>query len=246
MTNPHTLHDLRSLRAILMPIVLACLVSACGEDDNSQTSSSVSTTAQQQDRSAPIFRDRRNVAPDTPVENSASEPGGDELEIAANTEPSVSLNVQTADSGSGSADLSWESANVDSCKASGSWEGSRPAAGNDSVALNEAGDHTFLLTCDGEQGSAVAMVTVSLEGTEVSWVAPAENTDGSNLTDLAGYNLYYGVASGNYTEVVPVTDASLTSFELPIAPGEYYMAMTAYDFDGNESDLSNEIRQVIN
>ena len=246
MIKLHTLHELRSLRALLLPIALTCLVSACGEDDNSQASSNASTAAAPQDRSAPIFRDRRNVIPDTPTGNSVDAAAGDQVDIAANADPSVTLNVQTADGGSGNADLSWESTNVDSCKASGSWAGSRPAAGNDSIALNEAGDHTFLLTCDGDQGSAVAMVTVSLEGTEVSWVAPAENTDGSNLTDLAGYNLYYGVASGNYTEVVPVNDASLTSFELPIAPGEYYMAMTAYDFDGNESDLSNEIRQVIN
>lgn len=246
MINSHSLQHPCKWRAIFFPIAIICLVTACGDDNNSQASNNASSAAESSNRSSTGFTDRRNFAQDPSPDNAADTLTDNGSNTQISNDPSVTLNVDTPNSGSGAAELAWESTNVDTCTASGAWEGSRPAVGNDSIELDEAGDHTFLLTCEGGAGSAVAMVTVNLEGTEVSWVAPAENTDGTNLTDLAGYNLYYGVASGNYTEVVPVNDASLTSFELPIAPGEYYMAMTAYDFDGNESELSNEIRQVIN
>ena len=246
MINSHKLQCQNKWRTILLPIAITCLITACGEDDNSSASNITSPAIENSDPSAAEFADRRNFG-QRPVEDSAPlSPEETQTPVQPNADPRVSLNVDVAESGQSIAELIWESANVDSCTASGAWEGTRPAAGNDSIDLEQAGDHTFLLTCEGNEGSAVAMVTVNLEGTEVAWVPPAENTDGSDLTDLAGYNLYYGIDSGNYTEVVPVNDASLTSFELPIAPGEYYMAMTAYDFDGNESELSNEIRKVIN
>ena len=89
------------------------------------------------------------------------------------------------------------------------------------------------------------MVTVTVESTSLAWQAPASNTDGSELTDLAGYNLYYGTESGRYSQVKPLRDPSKTSFELPVEPGTYYLAMTAYDASGNESELSNEIMRTV-
>ena len=91
----------------------------------------------------------------------------------------------------------------------------------------------------------MAMVTVTVECTSLAWEAPASNTDGTELTDLAGYNLYYGTEPGQYSQVRSVRDPSQTELELPVEPGTYYLAMTAYDMTGNESELSNEITRVI-
>ena len=74
----------------------------------------------------------------------------------------------------------------------------------------------------------------------LSWTAPTTNEDGTPLTDLAGFRLYYGSRSGEYTEVITVgnfTTAEIGGF----GPGTYYLAVTAYDIYGNESAFSNEI-----
>ena len=38
----------------------------------------------------------------------------------------------------------------------------------------------------------------------LQWEAPSTNDDGTPLTDLAGYKIYYGTASGNYTQTIDV------------------------------------------
>jgi hypothetical protein len=60
-------------------------------------------------------------------------------------------------------------------------------------------------------------------------------------SDVAGYKVYYGSSSQNYSNAVDAGNASnyiLTG----LADGElYYFATTAYDSSGNESGYSNEI-----
>ncbi len=76
---------------------------------------------------------------------------------------------------------------------------------------------------------------------ELTGDPPTTNTDGTPLGDLAGYKIYYGQSSGNYTVTVNV--GNVTSYPLPdLAEGKtYYFAATAYDVSGNESGFSNEV-----
>ena len=81
------------------------------------------------------------------------------------------------------------------------------------------------------------------------WDAPSSNTDGSPATDLAGYKIYYGTVSGNYTASIDVgnsTSIPLTtlSSSVPVS-GLYYIAVTVYDTAGNESAYSNEISKSL-
>lgn len=72
----------------------------------------------------------------------------------------------------------------------------------------------------------------------LSWGAPTQNTDGSTLTDLAGYYIYYGTA-GAVTNVLPVLGASATSVVLSnLSPGVWYFAAMAYNASGVTSGLS--------
>lgn len=79
----------------------------------------------------------------------------------------------------------------------------------------------------------------------LDWVAPTENVDGTVLTDLAGYNIYYGFGSNNYTQSLAGVSQNSTSQTLSIAGVEdgasVYVAMTAFDYDGNESTFSNQV-----
>ena len=78
----------------------------------------------------------------------------------------------------------------------------------------------------------------------LSWAAPTTNEDGSRLDDLAGYKLYYGTQPRQYSQVITV--GAHTSAEVgDLAAGTYYLAVTAYDIYGNESDFSNEIHHSI-
>jgi chitinase len=65
--------------------------------------------------------------------------------------------------------------------------------------------------------------------------------DANTEPDLAGYNIYYGTASGNYShsiDVGNVTQYTLTDLQDDVT---YYLAATAYDEDENESAYSVEL-----
>jgi hypothetical protein len=59
--------------------------------------------------------------------------------------------------------------------------------------------------------------------------------------DLAGYIVYYGTAPREYTDWIDV--GNVTSARIKGLPHnkEYFFAVTAYDFYGNESDFSEEV-----
>lgn len=78
----------------------------------------------------------------------------------------------------------------------------------------------------------------------LSWDAPTTNADGSALTDLAGYKIYYGTSSRNYTQEVVVGNTN--TYTLTLADGAtYYFTVIAYDTLGNESEYSNEVNKTI-
>jgi hypothetical protein len=65
--------------------------------------------------------------------------------------------------------------------------------------------------------------------------------DPNNEPDLAGYKLYYGLASGSYETTIDVgNQTTYTITDLDV--GEiYYIAATAYNTSGLESGYSNEV-----
>ncbi|RMF86917.1 MAG: hypothetical protein D6736_13990 [Nitrospinota bacterium] len=76
---------------------------------------------------------------------------------------------------------------------------------------------------------------------EFVWSPPQFNTDGTPLTNLAGYKLYYGRSSRNYEFVIDV--GNRTSYTLSgLEPEQtYYFALTAYNTSGHESEFSPEL-----
>jgi hypothetical protein len=83
------------------------------------------------------------------------------------------------------------------------------------------------------------------------WTAPATNTDGTPATDLSGYKIYYGSTSRNYIGSINIVGKEATSLPLDAlaaavpAPGTYFIAVTAYDASGLESDYSNEVSKIL-
>jgi hypothetical protein len=79
----------------------------------------------------------------------------------------------------------------------------------------------------------------------LSWNAPTTNEDGTPLTDLAGYKIYYGTATGNYTYIVDVGKVTTYTFT-NLADGlTYYFVATSYNAARFESNYSNEVSKSI-
>jgi hypothetical protein len=80
----------------------------------------------------------------------------------------------------------------------------------------------------------------------LSWTPPTTNTDGSVLTNLAGYRIYYGTSSSALTQVVQVANAGVTRYVLDgLGRGTYYFAVRAYTTAGVESENSNIVSKSV-
>ena len=79
----------------------------------------------------------------------------------------------------------------------------------------------------------------------LSWSPPVINDDGTDLTDLAGYMIYYGTTSGSYIYYADIGNE--ISYQIKdLEEGlTYYFAVAAYDTSGNESAYSNEVARYI-
>ena len=105
---------------------------------------------------------------------------------------------------------------------------------------------------DGQASSALAPFTVevtqsALGSIQLSWSAPTANADGSALTDLAGYKLYYGRQSRQYTNVIRIDNASITTYLVDnLVPNTYFFAATAFNSAGTESVYSSEAVRTVN
>jgi len=87
---------------------------------------------------------------------------------------------------------------------------------------------------------SVAVEQASTGSATLSWQPPTQRTDGSALTDLAGYRILYGNAPGNYSNRVTLSNPGLTSYVVDnLSQGTWYFVMTAFDTTGAESDYSS-------
>jgi hypothetical protein len=87
---------------------------------------------------------------------------------------------------------------------------------------------------------SISVVDVSNGGATLSWTPPTSNTDGTALTNLAGYRIAYGTSSTALTQTIQVANPGLSSYTLSnLAPGTYYFAVRAYTSSGTESNNSN-------
>jgi hypothetical protein len=81
---------------------------------------------------------------------------------------------------------------------------------------------------------------------DVSWTAPTTNTNGSALTDLAGYTIYYGTSPGALTQTVNVPSAGAIDYIVQgLSQGTWYFAVAAYTNTGLQSSFSTVVSKTI-
>lgn len=104
---------------------------------------------------------------------------------------------------------------------------------------------------DGTDSATLGPFSISVEdvvlgSATLSWTPPTQNTDGTPLTDLAGFRIYWGTEQGNYTESVTLDNPGLTTYVVDnLAPGTWYFVSTALNSNGVESDYSNSAAKLI-
>ena len=93
---------------------------------------------------------------------------------------------------------------------------------------------------------SIEVVQVGLGSVVLSWDAPTQNTDGSQLTDLAAFNIYYGGIPGNYPNQIRIENPTVTTYVVDnLVPDTYYFVATAENEDGLESAYSDVAEKVV-
>jgi len=93
---------------------------------------------------------------------------------------------------------------------------------------------------------SVAVQAVANGSATLSWQPPTTNTNGSALTNLAGYKVYWGTSPGNYSGSTTVMNPGLTSYVVGgLTPNTYYFAVTALNGSGTESTFSNSANKTV-
>jgi hypothetical protein len=104
---------------------------------------------------------------------------------------------------------------------------------------------------DGTLSASLAAFTLTVQAiatgsATLSWTPPTTNSDGSPLTNLAGYRVYWGPAAGTYPNSVSLTNPGLTSYVVSnLVPGTYFFVATAVNSAGAESVFSAPASKTI-
>jgi hypothetical protein len=124
--------------------------------------------------------------------------------------------------------LSWTSSGATSCVAADGWSGNKALSGSQ-VITGVSATTTYTLTCSEASGQAA-----------VSWTAPTNNTDGSPLVDLAGYELYHATTAAGLSGASPISLGLGTSYTIANLPaGPRYVGIKARNAAGALSAMSN-------
>ena len=92
----------------------------------------------------------------------------------------------------------------------------------------------------------ITVQAISLGSVTLTWTAPTKNEDGTDLTDLDGYKLYWGTTPGVYPNSVTINNETVTTYVVDdLAPGTYMFVATSFNTSGVESRYSGMATKVV-
>lgn len=120
-------------------------------------------------------------------------------------------------------------------------------------ATGDEGVYASIVISVSDSSTKVSLPAFSIEVTQtalgsmtLSWTPPTENEDGTALDNLAGYKLYFGTASGQYTNQLRINTPGLSSYVVEnLLPDTYYVVATSFTTSGVESRYSNEAVRTV-
>ena len=113
------------------------------------------------------------------------------------------------------------------------------------AAADAGTDSNILISVsDGVTSASLAQFTITVNqistgAATLTWIPPTQNSDGTALTNLAGYRIYYGTSSSSLGQSIQIADIGLTSYTISnLSSATWYFGLTAYTSDGVESPMS--------
>jgi hypothetical protein len=120
------------------------------------------------------------------------------------------------------------------------------AATTPASGANTSSNSSGATTSTGTVAKTATPVTTVNGVATLDWLPPTENSDGSALTNLAGYTVYYGTSPDNLAQSVKVSNPGLTAYAVTgLSSGTWYFAVTAYSADGVESSRTTAVSTKI-
>ncbi|MGH8201567.1 MAG: fibronectin type III domain-containing protein [Steroidobacteraceae bacterium] len=114
------------------------------------------------------------------------------------------------------------------------------ASGARRIPISALAAAAFLAGAAANASTPAAAAVKASGSATVHWTIPTTNTDGSGLSDLAGYSLYYGTSPSSMTTSITVASPGTTSYTIGnLARGTWYFTLTAYTTDSPSSARSN-------
>jgi len=105
---------------------------------------------------------------------------------------------------------------------------------------------------DGTTSAALKAFTITVAsapkvGTAtLKWTPPTTNTDGTPITNLAGYVVSYGMSASSLSQTVSISSPTTTSYTVQnLGQGTWYFAVSATETDGTVSALSSVVSKTI-
>ena len=93
---------------------------------------------------------------------------------------------------------------------------------------------------------SISVTDVASGSATLSWLPPVQNLDGSPLTNLAGYEVRYGLDEADMSNVVSLSNPSLSMFVIEnLTSGTWYFAVVAVNTSGVTSPLSDVASKTI-
>ena len=88
--------------------------------------------------------------------------------------------------------------------------------------------------------------SASADSVTLSWSAPTENTNGSALTNLAGYIIYYGTSASAMTQTIDINTVGMLTYVVgDLSAGNWYFQIVAVNAAGVESSPSATVNASI-
>jgi hypothetical protein len=126
--------------------------------------------------------------------------------------------------------------------------GAQPVGSNTGSTTPSTGSPTTTTPGSGTVASNEPPVrTTPVSGSAtLDWMPPTENSDGTVLTNLAGYTVYYGTSPSNLNQSVKISNPGLTAYTVTNLPaGTWYFAVTSYSSAGVESSRTGTVSTTI-
>lgn len=92
----------------------------------------------------------------------------------------------------------------------------------------------------------ISVTQSSIGSATLSWIPPITNTNGTPLTNLAGYRIYYGTNSSSLNQSVQIANPGIASYAIDnLSPATWYFSVVSFNSANIESTLSEVVSKTI-